>query len=74
MTRQPVPKIEVRDGTIRLGQFLKLANLAESGAHAKDLLDDNQVTVNGRPEVRRGRQLTVGDRVTVEGLGSAEVA
>ncbi|MEU0532206.1 RNA-binding S4 domain-containing protein [Amycolatopsis tolypomycina] len=50
---------------IRLGQFLKLAGLAEDGSHAKDLLDAEEVRVNGETETRRGRQLTNGDIVTV---------
>lgn len=50
-------------GTIRLGQLLKLANLAEDGASAKELIEDSLVTVNGKVEVRRGRQLHDGDRV-----------
>jgi len=40
---------------IRLGQFLKLAGLAEDGSHAKDLIDAEEVTVNGEVETRRGR-------------------
>lgn len=58
---------------IRLGQFLKLANLAEDGSHAKDLLDAEEVTVNGELEVRRGRQLTHGDVVEVGGEGGRVV-
>jgi ribosome-associated protein len=50
---------------IRLGQFLKLAGLAEDGSHAKDLIDAEEVTVNGEVETRRGRQLTDGDVVAV---------
>lgn len=51
---------------IRLGQFLKLVNLAESGGHARALLADGAVTVNGEPETRRGRQLQPGDVVEVD--------
>ncbi|MEA2330085.1 MAG: ribosome-associated protein [Thermoleophilaceae bacterium] len=50
---------------IRLGQLLKLSDLAGSGADARALLLENGVTVNGEPEVRRGRQLHRGDVVTV---------
>ena len=50
---------------IRLGQFLKLAGLAEDGSHAKDLIDAEEVTVNGEVETRRGRQLADGDVVAV---------
>lgn len=52
---------------IRLGQFLKLAGLAEDGSHAKELLETGQVQVNGRPESRRGAQLRAGDVVAVDG-------
>jgi ribosome-associated protein len=64
---QPVP---IRDDSIRLGQFLKLANLVESGADAKDVVAEGLVAVNGEAETRRGRQLRVGDVVTVAGLSS----
>lgn len=52
--------------TIRLGQLLKLANLIDQGADAKLLLAQDQVTVNGEVETRRGRQLVRGDVVTVD--------
>ncbi len=54
------------DDPIRLGQFLKLVGLAETGGHAGALLDDGAVTVNGEPETRRGRQLRPGDVVEVD--------
>lgn len=60
----PVP---IRDESIRLGQFLKLANLIESGSDAKPLLADGQVSVNGEVETRRGRQLVAGDVVSLAG-------
>jgi ribosome-associated protein len=53
------------EGDIRLGQFLKLAGVADTGAHARLLLADGEVTVNGEVEERRGRQLAVGDVVVV---------
>lgn len=53
--------------TIRLGQFLKLANLAESGAAARELLLDRLVLVDGEVETRRGRQLHGGEIVEVGG-------
>ncbi|MDP3967512.1 MAG: RNA-binding S4 domain-containing protein [Nocardioides sp.] len=55
----------MRDDGIRLGQFLKLADLADAGADAKQLIADGAVTVNGEPELRRGRQLVKGDVVTL---------
>ncbi|SDD50572.1 RNA-binding S4 domain-containing protein [Actinokineospora iranica] len=57
--------IEIRDDMIRLGQLLKLAGLAEDGVHAKDLLEAQEVAVNGEQETRRGRQVHPGDVVSV---------
>lgn len=54
-------------GTIRLGQLLKLANLAESGAHARELIANGDVTVDGEVETRRGRQLVGGEVIEVLG-------
>lgn len=62
MSTRDVP---VRDGSIRLGQFLKLADLIDNGADAKPLMIQGLVSVNGETETRRGRQLVRGDVVTV---------
>ncbi|MFC0316158.1 RNA-binding S4 domain-containing protein [Gordonia phosphorivorans] len=63
-----VDDIEIRDDSIRLGQFLKLANLIETGADAKLVLADELVTVNDELETRRGRQLHDGDVVELGGI------
>ncbi|HEY6934419.1 MAG TPA: RNA-binding S4 domain-containing protein [Marmoricola sp.] len=67
-----VDVVLIRDESIRLGQFLKLANLVESGSDAKPLLADGLVTVNGEVETRHGRQLVKGDVVVLAGM-SAQV-
>jgi ribosome-associated protein len=66
--------VPVRDDMIRLGQFLKLANLVESGGEAKPLVAEGAVTVNGEVETRRGRQLVSGDVVAVGGMSARVVA
>jgi ribosome-associated protein len=58
-------EIAIRGDMIRLGQLLKLSDLAESGADARDLLLEGGVTVNGEQETRRGRQLHRGDVVAL---------
>jgi len=58
-----VRDVAIRDDTIRLGQFLKLADLAGTGTDAKALLESGGVAVNGEQEIRRGRQLLAGDVV-----------
>lgn len=65
--------VTISDEVIRLGQFLKLAGLIDSGAEAKAVIADGEVTVNGDVDLRRGRQLAVGDVVEVFGR-SARVA
>lgn len=60
-------EIAVRDGTIRLGQFLKLANAVDQGSDVKMLLAAGEVRVNGEVETRRGRQLIVGDVAELAG-------
>ena len=52
---------------IKLDQFLKLANMVESGGQAKVLIQGGQVKVNGEVETRRGRKLRQGDSVEFEG-------
>ena len=65
MTKPPIREVQIADDMIRLGQFLKLAGLAEDGSHAKELIDADEVTVNGRLETRRGAQLHNGDVIAV---------
>ncbi|GAB19485.1 hypothetical protein GOEFS_087_00020 [Gordonia effusa NBRC 100432] len=59
--------IPISDHSIRLGQFLKLANLIDSGADAKAVIADGLVRVNDDVERRRGRQLVAGDVVEFAG-------
>ncbi len=58
-------EVEIRGDMIRLGQFLKLSGMVDSGAEVKPLLLEGGVTVNDEPEARRGRQLHQGDVVAV---------
>ena len=60
-------QVQIDGDVIRLGQFLKLGGLAESGADARTLITAGYVTVNGATEDRRGRQLHRGDVVVVSG-------
>jgi ribosome-associated protein len=64
---QPVLDVPIRDASIRLGQFLQLANLIDTGSDAKMAVADGQVTVNGEVETRRGRQLHHGDTIKFGG-------
>ncbi|HYO39613.1 MAG TPA: RNA-binding S4 domain-containing protein [Nocardioidaceae bacterium] len=59
--------VPIREESIRLGQFLKLADLIDNGADAKPLMIEGLVAVNGETETRRGRRLVRGDVVTLRG-------
>ena len=50
-----------------LDQFLKLSSIAGTGGHAKFLIQNGEVTVNGEIETRRRRKLVAGDVVEVGG-------
>jgi ribosome-associated protein len=62
-----VREVAIRGDGIRLGQLLKLAGLVDAGSEVKALLETGAVTVDGRVETRRGRQLRPGDVVAVAG-------
>ncbi len=70
---EPFP-VPISDESIRLGQFLKLANLVETGADAKPLIASGMVRVNDEVETRRGRQLVKGDVVSVAGQAARVAA
>ncbi|APT83793.1 RNA-binding S4 domain-containing protein [Corynebacterium aquilae] len=66
--------VTIRDESIKLGQFLKLANLVETGGEAKEVLAGGQVQVNGAEETRRGFTLHIGDTVTLGGTTATVAA
>ena len=60
-------KIEISGKIIRLGQFLKMAVLVETGGEAKVRIQGGEVLVNNEVETRRGRQLQHLDVVEIAG-------
>jgi len=54
-------KIEITTEYIKLDSALKYCGIAENGAHAKKMILDGLITVNGEKELRRGRKLYKGD-------------
>jgi S4 domain protein YaaA len=65
--------ISIDTEMITLGQFLKLADVIQSGGMAKWFLSEHEVLVNNEPDNRRGRKLYVGDVVEIEGFDSFQV-
>ena len=60
-------EITIDSEFIKLDQFLKLADIASTGGHAKFLIQECLVKVNGEIETRRGKKLRSNDIVEVEG-------
>lgn len=66
MLKKPT-EILINTDYITLGQFLKLADIIESGGEAKMFLAENEVKIDGEPDNRRGRKLRGGEVVEVLG-------
>lgn len=60
-------KIKIDTDHIKLDQLLKLAEIAQSGGHAKILVLSEAVKVNGAVVHERGKKLRSGDVVVCEG-------
>ncbi len=50
---------------LRLDQFLKLCGVAETGGHAKVLIQGGEVLLNGEIETRRRKKLSIDDVIEV---------
>lgn len=60
-------EISITTEYITLGQFLKLADIIESGGEAKSFLAEHEVLIDGISDNRRGRKLRGGEVVEVLG-------
>jgi ribosome-associated protein len=60
-------EVPLRTGEITLGQLLKFVGFVPSGGEVKTFLQETSIKVNGEHENRRGRKLTTGDLIEVEG-------
>lgn len=60
-------KIKISTEFIKLDQLLKFADLAQTGGHAKMLIADGEVLVNGEVCTQRGKKIRPGDKVSVDG-------
>ena len=63
----PTHTLRPGEDHIELIKLLKVRDIAQSGGHAKGLVEEGAVRVNGEPESRKRRKLRVGDRVEVGG-------
>lgn len=59
-------EVKITTEFIKLDQLLKFANIAESGAMAKEMIADEIVSVNGEICTMRGKKIRPKDSVLVE--------
>ncbi|MFY4776221.1 S4 domain-containing protein YaaA [Metabacillus sp. RGM 3146] len=67
-------QVKIETDIITLGQFLKHADIIQSGGMAKWFLSEHEITVNGEPENRRGRKLYEEDVIEIQGAGVFVIA
>lgn len=63
-------EIKIETEYITLGQFLKLAEVIDSGGMGKWFLSEHQIMVNGEQDQRRGRKLRAGDQIVIQKFGT----
>ena len=62
-----IKEIHITSEFITLGQFLKFADIIQSGGEAKSFLSQNDVFINDELDIRRGRKLRQGDKLVILG-------
>ncbi len=62
-------KIRIKEDFIRLDSAMKLADMVVTGGHAKIVIQNGEVKVNGEVCSMRGKKLRLGDKVEFEGNG-----
>lgn len=70
---ETVNEIKIDTEYITLGQFLKLADVIQSGGMAKWFLGEHEVFINGEQDQRRGRKLRTRDQVSIPGIGEFSI-
>ena len=62
-------EIKIKEDFIRLDSAMKLANMVVTGGHAKMVIQNGEVEVNGEICTMRGKKLRSGDKVIFENNG-----
>ena len=62
-------KIKIKEEFIRLDSAMKLSNSVSTGGHAKILIQEGLVKVNGEICTARGKKLRIGDKFEFDGSG-----
>ncbi|MGV8145357.1 MAG: RNA-binding S4 domain-containing protein [Alkaliphilus sp.] len=60
-------ELKIEGEYIKLDQLLKAVDIAVTGGHAKIIIQNEEVKVNGIIEKRRGKKIRKGDEIEVTG-------
>ncbi len=63
IAEKPVIEKKIDTDFIRVDAFLKMNDAVQSGGHAKIVIQDGEVKVNGEVCTQRGKKLRTGDQV-----------
>ena len=61
-------EFRLKEEYIELVKLIKLLRLAETGGHAKLMIEDGMVYLNGNQEFRKRAKLRNGDKVEISGI------
>lgn len=67
MSKQ-VLEVEIHTEFIKLDQLLKFSGVAETGGMAKDMVLNEEVSVNGELCTQRGKKIRKGDKVNLDDI------
>ena len=67
ITKKKVP-VKIDTEFIRLDSLLKLVGVAQTGGHAKIIVQDGLVKVNGEICTARGKKIRTGDKAEYENV------
>ncbi len=59
-------KVYINTPFIKLDQFLKFCGIAETGGHAKEIVAEGAVILNGEVCLMRGKKLYPGDVIEID--------
>lgn len=62
-------EIKIKENFIRLDSAMKLGDMVVTGGHAKIVIQNGEVKVNGEICTMRGKKLRAGDKVEFENSG-----
>lgn len=65
--QKPIIEKKITTDSIKLDSLLKFCDVAQTGGHAKFLVQEGEVKVNGEVCNQRGKKLRVGDEMEVDG-------